>query len=360
MRRLLCWLLTAAMLPALCACAPEPPSDEENGPPPATEPEAPPETAEPENPPPPEDYEAVDWLVFSITPEDYGIEYGPDLPDWSAFPLDKLGVYCMYSDGVYSEGSYPHLYQRFMDAPDTVLHYLALIGNHTIYPGTDWERDAVQTLCSGIASTDANWADVCYPNDIRRFSRIIEQYRQLYPNGRIAEILDALQEARDAYGYMDAAPEGQSPEPVLPDRAADWQVLSLHPEDYGIAYDTESMDVGGFPLAKLCVYYLYSDGAYAESAQDEVYRRFTEAPHTVLHFLSLLGDRTARGGQTGEETAADELCRAIAFADVFWYEDTGELTAIIERYRAIYKEGRAAEILSILQAERDNAAAMLG
>ena len=51
----------------------------------------------------------------------------------------------------------------------------------------------------------------------------------------------------------------------------DWLVISLDPEDYGIVYDIDHMNVRDFPLAKLCVYCLYADGAYAEGAPDEVY-----------------------------------------------------------------------------------------
>lgn len=361
MKKFLCWLLTASLLLALCACAPDAPPEEGSAPP-AAEPERPPEDTGREDTPPEaaSDYETVDWLVFSLTPEDYGIEYR-ELPEWPSFTLAELGTYCLYGDGAFAEGSLPRLYRCFMDAPDTVLHYLALIGRQTVCAGQPWERDAVETLCRGIACTDI-FADDYYPRDMQRFDRIMEQYQELYPDGQIAEILSLLQAEHDASVERNGSPgydlSNQSPQPVIPDKPVDWQVISLAPNDYGIVYDTDHMDVKPFPLAKLCVYYLYSDGAYAEGAHDELYRRFMEAPHTVLNFLALLGDQMARGGQTGELTAAAELCRAIAFADVFWHDSPPEFAAILEQYRELYPDGRIAKLLDTLRAEHDNAAAM--
>lgn len=129
--------------------------------------------------------------------------------------------------------------------------------------------------------------------------------------------------------------------------SVDWLVISLDPEDYGIVYDIEHMNVRDFPLAKLCVYCLYADGAYAEGAHNEFYRRFMEAPNTVLNFLALLGNRTARG----EYPAAEELCRQVVLVDVFWYDGTEELTAILKRYQEIYPQGRQGELLNLMQAE---------
>ena len=129
--------------------------------------------------------------------------------------------------------------------------------------------------------------------------------------------------------------------------SVDWLVISLDPEDYGIVYDIDHMNVRDFPLAKLCVYCLYADGAYAEGAHDELYRRFIEAPNTVLNFLAVLGDRTARG----ERPAAEELCRQAVLADVFWYDGTEELTAILKRYQEIYPQGRQGELLNLMQVE---------
>ena len=129
--------------------------------------------------------------------------------------------------------------------------------------------------------------------------------------------------------------------------SVDWLVISLDPEDYGIVYDIDHMNVRDFPLAKLCVYCLYADGAYAEGAHDEFYRRFIEAPNTVLNFLAVLGDQTARG----ERPAAEELCRQAVLADVFWYDGTEELTAILKRYQEIYPQGRQGELLNLMQVE---------
>lgn len=64
-----------------------------------------------------------------------------------------------------------------------------------------------------------------------------------------------------------------------------------------------------------------------------------------------LGDQVARSGADGSEPAAEELCKAIAGADVAWYGGTEEFLEILESYQKVYFEGRVSELVSCLAAE---------
>ena len=90
----------------------------------------------------------------------------------------------------------------------------------------------------------------------------------------------------------------------------------------------------------------YTDGAGAEGSGDELYKRFLYDPDAVLHYIASLGDVKARG----EDTAATELCREIAAADVFWYGGTADFTEILNEYSALYPDGPIADVLEVLKA----------
>ncbi len=148
----------------------------------------------------PPEYESVDWQVISSSPEEYGLPCGGDLPDWPALTLAELCTCYLHADGGAAEGSSAELYRRFMDAPDTVLNYLALlVGQTASIRGDGNETDVVEKLCDCIAMTDIHWVDVYYPDNMQRFYQIMGQYRERYPAGRIAEILDILQEKHDLF-----------------------------------------------------------------------------------------------------------------------------------------------------------------
>ena len=66
------------------------------------------------------------WSTVTTDPSAYGITY-QELEDLSGMPLDQLTAYCLGADGVYGENGFDQLYHRFLEAPDTVLSYLALI-----------------------------------------------------------------------------------------------------------------------------------------------------------------------------------------------------------------------------------------
>jgi hypothetical protein len=130
--------------------------------------------------------------------------------------------------------------------------------------------------------------------------------------------------------------------PAVPE-SPDWPVLSIAPEDFGIEYDAESIgQLQEYPLDKLMAYYLGADGAYAEGASCELYRRFLDAPDTVLTAIALTGGETVRG-----TPARDLLCRAIA-CSAAWSE-TEAFNGILERYEKTPPAGRAADALVCLR-----------
>ena len=70
-----------------------------------------------------------------------------ELEDLSGMPLDQLTAYCLGADGVYGENGFDQLYHRFLEAPDTVLSYLALLDS----------REERELLCTHLASADVSW-----------------------------------------------------------------------------------------------------------------------------------------------------------------------------------------------------------
>ncbi|MEG1633312.1 MAG: hypothetical protein RR314_04595 [Oscillospiraceae bacterium] len=139
----------------------------------------------------------------------------------------------------------------------------------------------------------------------------------------------------------------------------EWDAVSLAPEDCGITQDmlshAETQDFSRYSLAKLCAYYLHTDGAGTSSSSELLYQRFIEAPNTVLTYFALLGDPVDRGEIDGEEAKVTELCRAIANTDVIQHDSSEEFDAILEEYNEIYPSGRISALLSCLQKEHDAA-----
>lgn len=135
-----------------------------------------------------------------------------------------------------------------------------------------------------------------------------------------------------------------------------WQAVSIALEDFGIVYEDDAVltKLGDYPLDKLCAYYLGSDGAYAEGSGNELYRRFMDAPNTVLNYLALIGEQTVPISNDGTtESAQTLLCRDIAGADVVWYGNTEEFSQIIKQYQKIYTTGKVPDVLACLQKEHD-------
>ena len=88
--------------------------------------------------------EVIGNRLSKVMPVEYVYQ---ELEDLSGMPLDQLTAYCLGADGVYGENGFDQLYHRFLEAPDTVLSYLALIDS--------WEER--ELLCTHLASADVSW-----------------------------------------------------------------------------------------------------------------------------------------------------------------------------------------------------------
>lgn len=104
------------------------------------------------------------------------------------------------------------------------------------------------------------------------------------------------------------------------------------------------------PLDQLIAFDLAAD-ALSEGSSDEIYRRFMEAPNTVLNYLALMGTQTVERTGYGEVCAAEMVCRGIASADVSWHGTTDEFDQIVSAYKGYYPEGRIADLLTIMEEE---------
>ena len=139
--------------------------------------------------------ETVEWDVVSVHAEDFGMEATLDDPKFEevfnhtqTVPLDQLIAFDLAADAL-SEGSSDEIYRRFMEAPNTMLNYLALMGTQTVEWGLDDEVCAAEMVCRGIAS-----ADVCWHGATDEFDQIVAAYKEYYPDGRIAELLAIMEE----------------------------------------------------------------------------------------------------------------------------------------------------------------------
>ena len=133
------------------------------------------------------------------------------------------------------------------------------------------------------------------------------------------------------------------------------ETVSVNPKDYGITdamlHGEESANISQLSLEALGAYHLHTDGAMSESSAEELYQRFMRDPDTVLAYLAKLGDQMSRRN----DTAATELCRAIASADVFGYDATPEFSAVLQECRKRYPFGQISALLNALQSAYDEA-----
>lgn len=138
--------------------------------------------------------EETEWPAVSIDLESFGLtqtlnderfEYIFNHTD--TVPLDQLIVFDLWGDAL-TEGSGEELRSRFLEAPDTVLAYLVLMGDQIVtLPG--WEpMPAAEIVCQSIASADAAWH-----GGSEEFAATIASCRERYPAGRIAELLDVME-----------------------------------------------------------------------------------------------------------------------------------------------------------------------
>jgi len=115
-----------------------------------------------------------------------------------------------------------------------------------------------------------------------------------------------------------------------PDGSRSSQTDLFSPVQYGITEaQLKGIDLPDFPgleLPALISYYLHTDGAGAEGAASELYRRFMEEPTEIIRYLSLCGDRSyERNGETVNQSVNAVISDAIATAAVFWNDSADEL-----------------------------------
>lgn len=187
--------LALALCLLLAACGGQGASPSEAPPPPAKITETAPPT-KPASPVPsgfPE-LEETEWEAVSIDLESFGISQTLNderfeyiFNHTNTVPLDQLIVFDLWGDAL-TEGSSEELRSRFLEAPDTVLAYLVLMGEQVVtLPG--WEpMPAAEIVCRSIASADAVWH-----GGSEEFAGTMASCRERYPSGRISELLDVLE-----------------------------------------------------------------------------------------------------------------------------------------------------------------------
>ena len=188
--------LALCLLLAACGGQGALPSD---APPPEEPPAQTSETVPPAEPAPPvppgfPELEKTEWEAVSIDLESFGISQTLNderfeyiFNHTNTVPLDQLIVFDLWGDAL-TEGSSEELRSRFLEAPDTVLAYLVLMGEQVVtLPG--WEpMPAAEIVCRSIASADAAWH-----GGSEEFAATMASCRERYPSGRIAELLDVLE-----------------------------------------------------------------------------------------------------------------------------------------------------------------------
>lgn len=163
--------------------------------------EAPPEDLPPEETAPvpsgfPE-LEETEWEAVSVDLESFGLSVGHDderfmyiMGHTDTVPLDQLIVFDLWGDAL-TEGASEELRSRFLEAPDTVLAYLVLMGDQRV---DYWEQPlAADVICMSIASADAAWH-----GGSEEFAATMASCRERYPSGRIAELLDVMEQEHAA------------------------------------------------------------------------------------------------------------------------------------------------------------------
>ena len=206
-----------------------------------------------------------------------------------------------------------------------------------------------------------------------------EEYASEYPNamealGYAVETGELTGAAKALYERLPAGDEGPAIPRYTEERApggtggsglisplppATPGSLTIDPLDYGITPEMLSLEEDPhwdeMGVGALCAYYLNSDGAGAEGSSDALYRVFLSTPEEVLAHLEAIGDQAAPSGSG--LTAAAQLCRAIASADVFWYDCDPAFADVMEQCRKEHSGGPVSELLDTIEREHQSAMA---
>ncbi len=144
-----------------------------------------------------EGLEETDWQIVSIDLESFGLTAKSDderfmyiMEYADTVPLDQLIVFDLWGDAL-TEGSSEELRSRFLEAPDTVLAYLVLMGDQRV---DYWDQPlAADVVCRSIATADAAWH-----GGSEEFAQTLAACQERYPAGRIAELLDVMEREHTA------------------------------------------------------------------------------------------------------------------------------------------------------------------
>lgn len=143
--------------------------------------------------------EATDWQTLSTDANTFNLTGSLDNPNFAYVfdhtndvPLDQLVAFSLVADGA-SEGAHDELRNRFLEAPNTVLTYLVLLGDQ-VTELSGWEpTSTAELICGFIATADAAWHD-----GSEEFASTMAECRKNYAEGRIAELLDIMDEEHTA------------------------------------------------------------------------------------------------------------------------------------------------------------------
>lgn len=134
----------------------------------------------------------------------------------------------------------------------------------------------------------------------------------------------------------------------------DWPTVCVDEDERKSSVDLLVQDTKKVSLDRLIFYSLSTD-ASAEGVNDEIYRRFIEAPYTVLTYLALMGDQTVYLNGIGDVSAAEVICKNIANADVMWYGATEDFENILFKFEENVSDMKIKRLISLLRMERENA-----
>lgn len=142
--------------------------------------------------------EKTDWQAVSTDAEAFDLNGGVNDPKFKyisdhtdTVPFDQLVAFYLVSDAAASEGAAEELRSRFLEAPNTVLAYIVLMGDQKVDP--DDSQSAADVICRSIASADAAWHD-----GSEEFAKTMEACRENYPEGPAAKLLDVMEEEHEA------------------------------------------------------------------------------------------------------------------------------------------------------------------
>ena len=142
--------------------------------------------------------EETDWPAVSTDAEVFDFDGGLDNANFAyvfehtdTVPLDQLIAFALVADSL-SEGAHDELRTRFLEAPNTVLAYLVLMGDQKVEFGE--QLPAAEVICGLIASADAGWYD-----GSEEFAQTMETCRKNYPAGPAAHLLNVMETEHQTY-----------------------------------------------------------------------------------------------------------------------------------------------------------------